>query len=225
MADEQKIVDVLIRTKAELAGAQGLEQQLERDIGKAKALGDVEGLKKLQPQLDAVRASLKSATVDTEAASAATEEHNKHLEGSRLLLGELNKIVPGLGHMLHAAFAGPIGPAFALAMVVYEVKKSIDETNEALDKMGEKAAEADFLPGIEAKLEVMRSAIGAADAYVLKLADIKAGEHNVSTELAEQLKLDQAIERARAGLVSAQKALDGKSAQQMKRDGIDPEMG
>ena len=109
---------------------------------------------------------------------------------------------------MHAAFSGPAGAAFALATVVYEVKHSIDETSAALDEMASKAAEHDFLPGIEAKLDVLRNAIGAAASYALKLGDIKAGESGVSEELKKQLALDQAIERARASLISAEKGLE-----------------
>ena len=50
----------------------------------------------------------------TKAAAGASQEHNEHLHESRLLFNELNRIVPGLGHLLHAAFAGPVGPAIAL---------------------------------------------------------------------------------------------------------------
>ena len=40
MADAEKSVDFVLRTRAELGGAQALEAALERDIGKAKALGN-----------------------------------------------------------------------------------------------------------------------------------------------------------------------------------------
>ena len=55
--------------------------------------------------------------------------------------------------------------------------------------------------------------------HALKLTDLKTGEHNVAEELTKQLGLDQAIERARAGLVSAQKGLDIARVQEGENSG------
>jgi hypothetical protein len=137
MADDQKTLDILIRTQAELAGAKSLEQSLEQSIGKAKALGDVDELKKLAPQLDAVRASLKGAKVETEEASSATAEHTKHLENGRMVFMELNKLIPGLGDALHAAFSGPIGPVILLGIAIAEIESKLNEYNTELDKVTE----------------------------------------------------------------------------------------
>lgn len=54
MAD--KDLEILIRTKAELAGAREAEAQLERDIGKARALGQEYG--ELETRLKRVRAAM-----------------------------------------------------------------------------------------------------------------------------------------------------------------------
>ena len=155
----------------------------------------------------------------TKAAAGASQEHNEHLHESRLLFNELNRIVPGLGHLLHAAFAGPVGPAIALASVVFEIKRSIDETNKSLDGMAAKAAEASFLSGIESKIGTLNAATEAAAGYAQKLAEMKTGEHGIAEELQKQLGLDQAIERARAGLVSAQKGLDIARVQEGENSG------
>ena len=56
MAD--KDLEILIRTKAELAGAREAEAQLERDIGKARALGQEYG--ELETRLKRVRAALSA---------------------------------------------------------------------------------------------------------------------------------------------------------------------
>ncbi|MEI8288669.1 MAG: hypothetical protein WCH99_04305 [Verrucomicrobiota bacterium] len=211
-----------IITTAELAGAEAAAEALERQIGKAKALKqDYSGL---DAQLKTIRGSLDEHKKGLEDSSNATEGLNKHVEGSRMLFGELDRIVPGLGHAIHAAFSGPVGAAFGLAAVVYEVKHALDETSAALDEMGAKAAEHDFLPGIEAKLEVLRNAVGAAASYANKLADIKNGEHGVAEELTKQLALDQAIERARASLISAEKGLAIAQIQKKESLGqMDPE--
>jgi hypothetical protein len=53
-------LDILIKTEAELAGAKAVEQQLERDIGKAKALGL--RYDELEQKLVRVRALMSTAT-------------------------------------------------------------------------------------------------------------------------------------------------------------------
>jgi len=124
------------------------------------------------------------------------------------VIGELNRISPMLGEALRIALH-PVGGSIAAAIGMFVMfKREIDETNKKLDELGAAAAQPDFLAGIQAKLDILRNAAGAAEAYANKLADIKRGEHGVTEELKNQLDLDKAIEQARAALVSAQKGLD-----------------
>ncbi len=128
MADDQKTLDILIRTKAELAGAKSLEQSLEQSIGKAKALGNLPEVEKLSAQLTTVRGAMKAAT-DASGELAAEEKDlsasMEHLPDSLKNVGkgseqaghfaasarmehmalhhafrELDKICPGLGSSL-----------------------------------------------------------------------------------------------------------------------------
>jgi hypothetical protein len=69
MADQT--LDILIRTKAELAGAQAAARALEQQIGKAKALGQDYGA--LKTQLDKVNASIAAAAPASEAAASALQ--------------------------------------------------------------------------------------------------------------------------------------------------------
>jgi chromosome segregation ATPase len=124
------------------------------------------------------------------------------------VISELNRVSPLLGEALRVALH-PVGGTIAAAIGLFvEFKREIDATNKKLDELGAAAASPDFLAGIQSKLEILRSAAGAAEAYAQKLAEIKRGEHGVTEELKTQLELDKAIEQARASLASAQKGLD-----------------
>ncbi len=81
-----KDLEILIRTKAELAGAKAAEAQLERDIGKAKALGQEYG--ELEERLKRVRVAMAEpgqpdggALNDPEAAEGSGGVHDSDAGG------------------------------------------------------------------------------------------------------------------------------------------------
>lgn len=96
MGDNQKTLDILIRTRGELAGAKEVEASLERDIGKAKALGNTEELKKLTPQLDSVREAIKKNGVAMEESLVEGEKENISLREKREAIRALTTSFPGL---------------------------------------------------------------------------------------------------------------------------------
>lgn len=194
MADDQKNLDILIRTKAELGGAQALEQQLERDIGKAKALGNIEELAKLTPQLATVRAAIGSAQVGQEDLTGAMDKGAEAAEKSHISHGALHKLfreignntAPMLGHALTAALYGPIGLAIALGSAVEGVKSAFEAEAQAAE---------DFQAAIEsgADVESMSKAAGefqaavassavAADEFERAMGKIKSGQTDIKTE-------------------------------------------
>jgi hypothetical protein len=140
-------------------------------------------------------------------ADDATKEFNIRGRAQFLLFSELNKIVPGLGTALHAAFAGPLAPLIVLGFAIAEVMSKLKEQNAELDRQAESAANPDFLDAINARMEVFRNAAINAQAYADKLADIGEKEETITSQLERQLALDNAHERARAALTSAQKEL------------------
>jgi len=73
----------------------------------------------------------------TDKVSESTETANKHHGETRLVFTELNKIVPGLGHAMHAAFAGPLGPIILLGIAIKETQDKLKEYNAELDKVTE----------------------------------------------------------------------------------------
>lgn len=158
-------------------------------------------------------------TGSTDKAAEATKLF--HGEGRELhrVISELTRISPVLGEafriMLH-----PIGGTVAAAIGIFvEFKKHLDETNKQLDAMGKAAADFNFLDQIEGKLSVFRDAATAAQAYADKLENIASGEQSIADKLKNQLELDNAIERARASLTSAQKGLDIARIQEAEATG------
>jgi len=118
MADSAKILEVLLRLNV---------------IGQAdvKAANDL---------LDNTKDTTADFRKETEKATDATEQYNIHGRAQFLLFSEINRIVPGLGEAMHAAFAGPLGPIILVGIAIAAAKNALDSYNQSLDKMGESAA-------------------------------------------------------------------------------------
>jgi len=89
---------------------------------------------------------------ETEEAGQKAAEANHHHGETRLIFSELNKIVPGLGHALHAMFSGPLGAVILMSVAIEEVHKALKEYNDELDKEGQDA----YAPHLES-LEAIKS--------------------------------------------------------------------
>jgi len=177
-----------------------------------------------QTELDKLKASTRKGTDEQNKATEATNEHNKKLEGSRLLFGELNRIVPGLGHILHAAFAGPVGPAIALALGISEIKRSLDDYNKAMDATAAENAEASFAEGIEAVKAAVTEARSKLEQYADEVERVAAAEQSIAVALAEQLELMRAIATARADAAKAAQAAQAADTHRRQAAGeISPE--
>jgi hypothetical protein len=191
MSDEQKSLEIKITTPYDGTGAQAANSDLSKTAGAAgKAAPEIKELGK-------------------ETENTKEEFRLFHEEGAemRRIIIELDRISPSLGEAFRV-MRSPIGGTLAAAIGLFvEMKSYIAETNQALDEMAKTAANADFLAGIEDKIKVFGDASAAAQGYADKLADIASGEQSVSDKLKQELALDEAIERARAELVSAQKGL------------------
>jgi len=150
---------------------------------------------------------LKNLKHSWEEEGGANEASEGHAQGTRRLFTELNKIVPELGHALHEAFMGPIGAVIMLTTAVADAYSTIAEFNAKLDEMAKQNASADFMGSITAQLQVFTNAAAEAQAFADALQNITTNSNTLNTQLQDQLSLYQAIERAQAGLVSAQKGL------------------
>jgi hypothetical protein len=203
----------------------GADNQSQLDI-LIRTIADVTGFTLTREQADATQAALGKYADSTQDLGKKTEEtgliqekSTAHARAQFMLFSELNKIVPGLGTALHAAFAGPLGPIILLAAGIAEVTHLIHEQNAALDEQAKAGANADFLSGISARLDAIRSLNEEAAKYVLKLADLEAGEHGVSEELKNQLEISKAVDAARQTLAGAQKGLATAEVQMQVAEG------
>ncbi len=140
----------------------------------------ITGEETVTPAAQKTTAALGELGGETKKTAKAAEELNLKSRETRLLFSEMNQIAPGLGHQLHAAFAGPLGPVILLAIAIAEVHGKLKEFNKELDEAGKAAAEGDFLGNMESKLEVLRNAFDAAQSYADKLNEIATGEDKVS---------------------------------------------
>ena len=129
MADSDKTLKLLIEMgvigKEDVAAANGLLAETGTTAAaSANAATDLGG-------------AHKKLAEETKGASEAAKEHEVHLQGGQKAFGILNKLVPELGHELHALFLGPVGPAILLGIAVATVREKLAAYNEELDKVGE----------------------------------------------------------------------------------------
>jgi hypothetical protein len=167
MSDENKELSFTISTKAELAGAAATAQSLEMQIGKAKALG--KDYSELSDQLKRVRTAMDEADPSAKTVGETVEKTTGQSRAFHTVLGELNRLIPGLGHALHpvaeayiesghAAEAGAegtvtftealgglletLGPIIAIGLAIEAISKYWDmykESAEAAAKAQEEA--------------------------------------------------------------------------------------
>jgi hypothetical protein len=236
MSDSEKSLDITIRTRAELAGAQAFEASLERDIGKAKALGNVEELKKLQPQLETVRGSIAGAELaqkdlgDAMDKGAAAAEHStiSH-RGLHMLLHEMGNVtVPGLGRAFGALAFGPIGALIAIVSAFEAVKKSIEANEAEMDKLNEILSKP-MTGGIDDLKKAWEDASAALAKYNIQMQHVGETKDPVGQEIKNIKELSAAqIEAAKKEVealgkqevagIRARDAAAGKSKEDTDKD-------
>jgi hypothetical protein len=203
MADDQKKLSIEITTHAELAGAQQLAESLEQSIGKAKALGKVDEVKKLSADLDMVRGSIGKANVATEAAVEVGDRENLSLREKRESVRALSLAFPGMREAAVMALNPITAAAFALGFALEKTIGSFLAFQKQMDEVAAAAAQSQFSEGIKKVGEDMETARSKAEAYSLALADIAAHETSIAQALGSQLQFMQAIAAARAAEANA----------------------
>ncbi len=204
MADAVKSLDIILRTQAELKGAEQLAAQLESQIGKAKALG--KDYSELNTQLGKVRDSIKNYAGPTEEAAQKSEGLADKLKGVRGAAEALGRQFPIVGQAIRA-FLNPIALAATAATFVFaKVKASIEDLNRALDAQAEIAAGK--IGDIRSALRQAQSA--ATDAsldYLRSLDDVAQGQDRLAIATQNALSAIRAQARAMTEVVDAQEAL------------------
>ncbi len=140
----------------------------------------------------------------TEELGKEAEKSNHHHNNSRLLYSELNKIIPGLGHAMHAMHAGAVAPAIAFLMALDGVVKMLEEEKKKSEELAESNAQI-FTSGFTAQAE----AIG-------KVKEL-AAEFNRAMEASGQtvMKLLEAQESKETAILNAK--IDGEKKVQAAR--------
>lgn len=235
-ADSEKSLDITIRTKAELSGAQALGQELERKIGQAKALGDTDALKKLQPQLSAVNDSLRTAQVSQEAlsgaehagAEAAEHSHVSHRALHKLLHEMGNVTIPGFGGALSSLMFGPLGAVIALVSVFEAVKHSIEESEAEMDKLNDILSKP-LTGGIEEVRKAWDEATAALAKYYSQMQhageekdpigkEIKNIKELSDAQIDAAKKVAEALGKQEVAAIRARDAAAGKSREDTEKD-------
>lgn len=198
-----------ITTSAELAGAKAVEQQLEREIGKAKALGKEYG--HLSDQLKRVKEVTATFTDTTKQETEATDKAATAKANLTRSIQLMSRYIPGLNYLVLGLKNGWLLLGAAAVAAMSAISRKIDELNakvaqsifftawENLDKRfvnlkvrGEEMAEA-FKKSLKAMEDQAKK---TADQIAFDLERIeKAAQYETKTLDLEEKK---AIEAAKA---------------------------
>jgi hypothetical protein len=193
--------DITIKTPTELAGAVQAAEALERDIGKAKALG--QEFSELQQRLERVKQSIASA--DPAPVAGLGKEAEKSGEGFKLLghgaheahagVHALSDAFPGIQGFARFMASGMTAAIGAAALGFSYLKGQIDEFSKMLD-------EIDSGPGARGEwLEKMKE---AAEQATVEMAVFN---HELERQMNLQQTISQLAERKlahdREGLAAA----------------------
>ena len=202
MSDSDKTLKLRIELDGYvMPGAAEAEAKLKTEADKlAASLGVVnvsaaEAERILKQTGDSGSAALAGVKKEAEHAGEAAHGGNKHHGETRLLFSEINKIVPGLGHALHAAFSGPLGPIILVGIAIAEVKEKLKAYNEELDKVGEYEVE-EHQKSIEALATAWDDAKKEMGDYYAELATAGEEKDPIKKQLENIKKLRDAQSEA-----------------------------
>jgi hypothetical protein len=166
-------------------------------------------------QAGAARAAIAGVKDETKAGGTAdanaAKDTDKLTASKREMLHLLHGMPPEFRQAGYSFIQGFYNPMFAgmtaLTGLFLYAKKQLDDYNKSLDEIGINAAKADFLPGIEAKMEVLRNGAADMQKWLDTLAQEQSGEEGVAKALADQLGLMLAIATVKGALAKAEEAL------------------
>jgi hypothetical protein len=196
-------LEIKITTPAELAGAQQVEEQLQRDIGKAKALG--QNCDELQSKLTQVRTVIKSYHGELDVATKHVDKHVLSHSQLHKIIHSLNESVPYLGTLLQAA-TNPIGASVAIGITALGYfHQKIKEVNEELDRTGEENAKP-LTHQMEALRENIVDSAVEAEKFKLRMQELAHAELSVAQRTQEVI---EALKQQYATLASMDDARKG----------------
>ena len=201
MADNE--LTLTIKTKTDLAAAVAARAELEKGIGRAKALGKEYG--EMQGQLERVNRGLADYTQRTGDTSYQEVKANVSKRESRELLRGLTEQFPALGEVGRIAFTGVVG---AVVLFVNWIGNAMT----AIQQLGNRSTPEikRLTDAIEAQKDAIEAVDLAAAAYqrsLDRLAHTKITVQDAAKDNSEKLKSQADFETT-----MAQKSADKQSA-------------
>ena len=195
--------DITIKTPTEFAGAVAAAEALERDIGKAKALGQEFG--DLQKQLDKVKQSIKEAEDAGVGGGEGFKLMGKGAHDAHASLHALGQVFPGLqqlGRFLTSGFTLAIGAA----LVAFEyLNKKIEEFSKMLDDLNSGGgARGEWAQHIKENAEQAAVAFATWEHHIDRLI---AAERTLGQLTDAAIALDKQKASSDAAIAAAQKEL------------------
>ena len=208
-------LDFTIRTNAELAGAEQAAEALERLIGKQKALG--EDYSENAARLEKIKGSLDGYKKTVDAGGESVSYFNVHGREMNRLFMEADRILPGLGEVLRAAFRPETLGIAATVLLVQEIVKWIGEAKKAADDL--RAAEDKLTTDTwDNQEKAAGAAATAAQEYANKIGAIRTALEGLKTEqdrqkaildaqIAQENALTEAVKKRSLALIESNAAL------------------
>lgn len=158
---------------------------------------------------NAAKNSFSQLTDQVDKAYGSSEK----LARANLKLREIMEVIgqnsaPELGHALFAALQGPVGLVIAAGFGFTELTAKIKETEKALNDIIAQQAQADFLPGIEARTAALTAMRQEMANFKADLAAIEDDQAKFNAKAKENLTLINEIIAGQNKITAAQAAAD-----------------
>lgn len=210
MPDSDHSLELLLKTKADLAGAKSVQAALELTIAKMKALGRETSAQEAQltKVKSAIEAYNKAHGEGGEKMKLFGEETTEAKHAARELAEQFPLVSAALKILIN-----PVGGVLSLAIIAFStVKEKLDEWNKSLDETAERLADPTFAEAIKARREALEAGEIAAASYVDKMAHLIDPEEAYAKALTSQIEIMNARNAAMGQVDDATHGFDQAKA-------------
>jgi hypothetical protein len=208
-------LDFTIKTTAELAGAEQAAESLERLIGKQKSLG--EDYSENAAKLAKINGSLDEYRKSSHAGADSIEIFNTHQREMNRLFVEADRLLPGLGEVLRAAFRPETLGIAATVLLIQEIVKWIGEAKKAAEEL-QQAEDKLAIDAWQNQQKAAGEAASAAQEYANKIGVIRTALDGLKTaqdgqkaildaQIAQENALTEAIKKRSMAVIESNAAL------------------
>lgn len=206
MADDTSSLDILIRTLADTNGIDELQKSLDRAKTSTQDLGEQteKGGEEAANSLDRAKTSAQDLGEQTEKAGEGVGSFNVQGREMRRLIMEMDRVVPGLGLALRAAFRPETLGIAAVILLVQLLVKHFQAAQKAAEESAKAAADG-WAAHNEAARDAAEESRKAADVFEQSMKRGVDATKSLTAEFAGQKKILDALIESRDKLLGGGK--------------------